>query len=482
MAWRGVGVDAAPPWPPIGNGHAQYPYIDGGKRRVSHSDGSDDFQASFEHEHERTHLRKRPRIASSRVELGSETAAIHVFPPAPMPFDAAAEPLPSASPPPPPSFLVLRESRSPAAAESCSMERTESGLSISSDSSIYTTLAYEDGELLDDDQAARLVQDHLESYRRRPNRSRRERILRSLISPRPRAPEFRIDNDALESIFSAANEIFFYGRLSQRVTWDWSHSSSAQYKNQIIGTTALRRSRLQGFETLIVLSYPILNDKKYHRSLLISTFLHELIHSYLFITCGFKARHCGGHTPGFRKIAELIDQWAGSDTLHLQNMEADLDDFKQPVDGAASDVAELLPGCTAGGPSIILPDGYDHVVPHHQHHHYHHHPTAQQRPSSPYDDRWNFYVADRQENIARDYHEPSVTPEYFGPHDAVHDGTTAARPVQWAAYLAPAAAYERYPTEPRAYRPDLAWGHRHERRLSPSPNRPIHGPGSPYVD
>jgi SprT-like family protein len=476
MAWRGVDVDAAPPWPLIGEGHAQYPYIDGGKRRVSHSDGSDDFQASFEHE--RTHLRKRPR--TSRVELGSET--VHVFPPAP-PFDAVEPPPSSASPP---SFLVLRESRSPAPApdpSSCSMERTESGLSISSDSSIYTTLAQEDGELLDDDQAARLVRDHLESYRRRPNRSRRERILRNLIQPRSRNSEFCIDNDALESIFSAANEIFFYGRLSQRVTWDWSHSSSAQYKNQIIGTTALRRSRLHGFETLIVLSYPILNDKKYHRSLLISTFLHELIHSYLFITCGFKARHCGGHTPGFRKIAELIDQWAGSDTLHLQNMEADLDDFKQPEDDAVSDVAESLSGCSSGPPSS-LPDGYDHVVPHQHHQHQHHHYPAQQRLGSPYDDRWNFYVADRQENIGRDYHEPSVTPEYFGPHDT-HDGA-AARPVQWAAYLTPAAAYGRYPSQSRAYHPapgpQAAWAHHHERRLSPSPNRSLRRPGSPYVD
>ncbi|MDE9440013.1 hypothetical protein EWS82_13115, partial [Staphylococcus xylosus] len=60
--------------------------------------------------------------------------------------------------------------------------------------------------------------------------------------------------------------------------------------SHIVGTTALRRSaRLGGYETLIVLSSPILKDTKYNRRLLISTFLHEMIHSFLFIVCGITA-------------------------------------------------------------------------------------------------------------------------------------------------------------------------------------------------
>ncbi|KAL2165369.1 hypothetical protein VTH06DRAFT_667 [Thermothelomyces fergusii] len=143
--------------------------------------------------------------------------------------------------------------------------------------------------------------------------------------------EYPLDNDALESIFSAANEIFFNGRLSQRVTWDWSHASSARYDSRVIGTTALRRAAAhqRGFETLIVLSAPILRDPSYSRRLLISTFLHELIHCYLFICCGFRARGCGGHTPGFRDIAALMDDWIGpAARLYLSRVEADLDLFR----------------------------------------------------------------------------------------------------------------------------------------------------------
>jgi hypothetical protein len=84
---------------------------------------------------------------------------------------------------------------------------------------------------------------------------------------------------------------------------------------------------LGGYETLIVLSSPILKDTKYNRRLLISTFLHEMIHSFLFITCGLKAREDGGHTPGFHKIAQIIDNWVGKEYLRLSDMEADLEHF-----------------------------------------------------------------------------------------------------------------------------------------------------------
>lgn len=224
------------------------------------------------------------------------------------------------------------------------MERTVSGHSIRPDPIERCGST----ELLEDDEAAQRVRDHLATFRRRNPDSKHERILRSIISPRRRFrpwscssggrggsrdddDEYPLDNDALESIFSAANEIFFNGRLSQRVRWDWSHESSTRYDSRVIGTTALRRAgkTTRGFETLIVLSSTILRDGRFSKRLLISTFLHELIHSYLFICCGFRARWCGGHTPGFQAIARIIDDWAGEESgLYLSRVEADLELFR----------------------------------------------------------------------------------------------------------------------------------------------------------
>lgn len=206
------------------------------------------------------------------------------------------------------------------------IERTASGLSISDDPTDHRSAFT---ELLEDAAAAQRVREHMATFKRRNPDSKHERVLRNIISPKSAAATYPLDNEALESIFLAANEIFFHGRLSQRVTWDWSHSSSPHYDSSVIGTTALRRASKRGFETLIVLSSPILQDRKYSRRLLISTFLHELIHSYLFICCGFRARHCGGHTPGFHTIAGLVDDWAGPDSfLYLSKMEADLSCFR----------------------------------------------------------------------------------------------------------------------------------------------------------
>jgi hypothetical protein len=233
------------------------------------------------------------------------------------------------------------------------MERTASGHSIRPDPVERCAST----ELLEDQEAAQRVRDHLAAFRRRNPDSKHERILRSIISPRTRpthrhrrhfshrggsptdrggdgqeeAESYPLDNAALESIFSAVNEIFFNGRLSQRVTWDWSHSSSTRYDSSVIGTTALRRAAAstRGFETLIVLSSPILRDPRFSRRLLISTFLHELIHSYLFICCGFRARWCGGHTPGFREIAAIMEEWIGEAAgLYLSRVEADLELFR----------------------------------------------------------------------------------------------------------------------------------------------------------
>lgn len=246
------------------------------------------------------------------------------------------------------------------------MERTESGLAIS-DTAAHEDVDEDDeqgGPFLDDLAAAKLVHDHVASFQRRCPDSQSGRILRALINPKqdrwrpssrsrsqqrrqsdrphrrddsPRvtanASEFPLDNDALRSVFSAANELFFANRLARRVAWDWSHPGSAQYQSAVVGTTALRRcAHLGGWETLIVLSSPVLRDTRYNRRLLLSTFLHEMIHSFLFVTCGRKAGRQGGHTEGFLQIAQVIDAWVGKEYLRLSDMQADLQYFE---DGSA---------------------------------------------------------------------------------------------------------------------------------------------------
>ncbi|KAI0096654.1 hypothetical protein GGR51DRAFT_26047 [Nemania sp. FL0031] len=175
------------------------------------------------------------------------------------------------------------------------------------------------------DEAASLVEADMADYRRRRRLSKHERILKSLISPKVSAAEFEIDDEALQGIFYAANEIFFRGSLKGRVTWKWEN-----LPRNIIGTTAWRDApNGHGYETLIYLSRQILKDRKYNRRLLISTFIHELIHSYLFVYCGYQPDDCGGHTGGFKRIANLINNWVGEeDLLQLHKIEAELRDFE----------------------------------------------------------------------------------------------------------------------------------------------------------
>ena len=252
------------------------------------------------------------------------------------------------------------------------MERTESGLSISSDTTAAHSDPHEDcfssRPLLTDLQAANLVRTHVQSSR---SDSQAARILRSLIRPRldtsnpspsPSSPSssfspatttpcrraFPLDDAALRSLFRAANTLFFAHRLSNRVAWDWSHaSSSPRYAHHVVGTTALRRSAAPhgGYETLIVLSSPILRDTRYNRRLLIATFLHEMIHSFLLVTCGVKAARDGGHTDGFRIIAETIDEWVGKEHLRLADMEADLERFRGGDDDVDVEAGAEAAGC-----------------------------------------------------------------------------------------------------------------------------------------
>ncbi|KAG6225989.1 hypothetical protein E4U44_006175 [Claviceps purpurea] len=237
------------------------------------------------------------------------------------------------------------------------LERTESGHSITSDTSAHHHHHHlslpSDAPLLEDLQAARLVREHVSLYHRRYPDSQPERILRALISPKSRGADFPLDNEALQSIFSAANELFFASRLTRRVTWDWSHSAAAKYDNHILGTTAVRRSaQFDGLETLIVLSSPILRDTKYNRRLIISTFLHEMMHSFMFVMCGWNSKQSSGHTQGFLQIAGIIDDWAGKDCLHLREMEANLERWRgddyTTCGGGASASASASAGAGAG--------------------------------------------------------------------------------------------------------------------------------------
>lgn len=268
----------------------------------------------------------------------------------------------------PQSHIHLSDHHIPASAP---MERTASGHSISSSDSPPPE---EPPSLLSDFAAANLVHKHLSTVNRH---ARHARILRTLVYPKTpvSSRDFTIDDDALQSIFSAANDLFFANKLRGRVTWDWSHpdmASSGRYECAIVGTTALRKRRGPrggGYETLIVLSSPILRDTKYNRRLLISTFLHEMIHSFLFIMCGRKAGINGGHTEGFRKIAADIDGWVGRECLRLTDMEADLERFT--VDEHCHlDSHNSSPGRS---PVVFTDLDGDRRYHNHQHQHNHHH-------------------------------------------------------------------------------------------------------------
>ncbi|KAG0652006.1 hypothetical protein D0Z07_0924 [Hyphodiscus hymeniophilus] len=215
-----------------------------------------------------------------------------------------------------PSLLLVDPPRS------FTMERTPSGNSIISDDT-YESLHNNTLRPCSDDEAASRVKYHI---RRHPPHGKHERILRRLIEGN--GPIDRSDVEALDSALTAADVLFFDSQLKGRVRWDWSHPDEPRYENELIGTTAIRDAQQGGFETLIVLSDPILNNPDYDRQLLLSAFLHELIHCYLFILCGFDARVKGGHTKGFHDIAEIIDTWVGSGYLRLCNMKANLNHFR----------------------------------------------------------------------------------------------------------------------------------------------------------
>ncbi|KAJ2906442.1 hypothetical protein MKZ38_001802 [Zalerion maritima] len=359
-----------PEWVPVsshGDPDAQPAfYIRGGKRRVSKTESDmvvldrPNFP-SKRHKSEYAqiiYVDKRPpasQLSSPDFyvirECGrDESATPPSMAPAPFPRPTPA-PVPVAYP------STERGSGSGPAA----MERTASGLSIESEGSNYSPSPTPypqyiqpnhdiDLNLISDSQALDAVRQRMRYMQglvaNRPDspEARHEFLLRSIIDPRLGEKGWDIDDAALASILIATDYLFFNETLAGRVKWDWSHPDSGQYERSIIGTTALRRRTYlkdvrhghwsphvtyDGFETLIVLSQPILRSRDYSRTLLISTFLHELIHCYLFVCCGFEARRDGGHTHAFREIARAIDSWAGVGVLHLGEMEADLRRFRK---------------------------------------------------------------------------------------------------------------------------------------------------------
>ncbi|EPE24562.1 hypothetical protein GLAREA_08414 [Glarea lozoyensis ATCC 20868] len=206
------------------------------------------------------------------------------------------------------------------------MERTRSGNSIYSDTPIENQ--YFNESLDTDERAASRVAEHFKARKHR--RGKHEDILRKIIKLEDPKDVGEIDDKSLSSIVTTCDTIFFGGALAGRVQWEWS--SQERYHSELIGTTALRKcSDREGYETLIILSEPILTSSLYDRRLLLSAFIHELIHCYLFIRCGFKARNEGGHTRGWHDIAYIINKcinkWVGGDYLSLCNMKANLTHF-----------------------------------------------------------------------------------------------------------------------------------------------------------
>jgi hypothetical protein len=201
------------------------------------------------------------------------------------------------------------------------MERTLSGTSIISDMSFE--LRHSNTFTCRDEEAALRVEAHFNNL---SPHDQYEQQLRSLIRSLIKSP-LPVEDVALNNILDLADLVFFGSKLSGRVRWEWSHPSQKRFETELIGTTALRFAAQGGYETLIVLSEPILKHPDYDRRLLLSAFLHELVHCYLFIQCGFNAKSHGGHTHGFHTIVNIIDRWAGSGCLRLCEMKANLNHF-----------------------------------------------------------------------------------------------------------------------------------------------------------
>lgn len=170
---------------------------------------------------------------------------------------------------------------------------------------------------------------------KRPSRYARtlEKLLNRTLDPESNSISF-----LLKDILTLTDKVFFNRKLRTNIEWRWSRPNEEGYATDFLGTTTpiyLNDMQNPGHERTqaeIVLSSPFLRSKEYKSTLLISTFIHELVHCYLFVTCGRKAEKNDGHTEAFEKIVHEIEKWLQNDDLRLCNMKADLDFFKAEQD------------------------------------------------------------------------------------------------------------------------------------------------------
>jgi hypothetical protein len=227
-------------------------------------------------------------------------------------------------------------------------EHTPSGNSIvSAPPSIAGTSSQSQNRiLLGDLEAADLVEDNIRHIH---SKNKHVRYLLSILSPSSlhHSHPSLTDDKTLRSLLHLFNTLFFSSTLTERVWWEWS--DAPKYHSSLLATTALRHcSSRPGFETLIVMSSPLLRSDRYETRLLLGTFIHELIHCYLFVNCGFKAREGGGHTKGFNKIARGIRKWVAEfmgkegDYLGLGCEKADLEAFRRKEEVSMDRYAPLL--------------------------------------------------------------------------------------------------------------------------------------------
>ncbi|OBT56456.1 hypothetical protein VE04_04568 [Pseudogymnoascus sp. 24MN13] len=175
-----------------------------------------------------------------------------------------------------------------------------------------------DAGWMTDEEASRRVE---RCFKKRLNHVQ-GRVLRKLLNC-----ELALEQESLDRIRFAADYVLFDGMLRGKVKWRWSKEGEEGYENELLGSTTPQYSPETGIEARIVLSRPLLLSGRYSQDLLLSTFLHEMVHCYLFICCGDQAQQDDGHTPGFQQIVQLINGWTGNSRLRLCSMKADLDHF-----------------------------------------------------------------------------------------------------------------------------------------------------------
>lgn len=113
--------------------------------------------------------------------------------------------------------------------------------------------------------------------------------------------------DIILKFFQFTDQKLFEERLQGRVRWDWCDMSEwAPDKPRI--PPHLRHEWLHGHhESHIVLSKPVLPVGPTNARRLFSTFLHHLLHSYFYASCGSQAGRNKRHTEGFSRVVEGID-------------------------------------------------------------------------------------------------------------------------------------------------------------------------------